>query len=218
MCNFYVSCWQVNGIPLIGETHKEVVSILKELPVHVYLVCARIIPPSVPNSDEEDDDDVCLSLKELLAGFNDKVGTAWRGGKLRGVDLILKSFSLKTAWITVDQHVKRNITDVLYCCKSFYIFCSLSLLSVCSSWTRVVSFPVLQLRTSPSVACPPCHLLWPCGRERLRWSSWRKESRAWASVSWTIRSETCLWAFLQIEPAVIGCSLRISVFEFLSEY
>lgn len=76
MCNFYVSCWQVNGIPLIGETHKEVVSILKELPVHVYLVCARIIPPSVPNSDEEDDDDVCLSLKELLAGFNDKVGTA----------------------------------------------------------------------------------------------------------------------------------------------
>uniref|UniRef100_A0AAX7VV17 PDZ domain-containing protein n=1 Tax=Astatotilapia calliptera TaxID=8154 RepID=A0AAX7VV17_ASTCA len=64
---------EVNGIPLIGETHKEVVSILKELPVHVYLVCARIIPPSVPNSDEEDDDDVCLSLKELLAGFNDKL-------------------------------------------------------------------------------------------------------------------------------------------------
>lgn len=115
MCNFYVSCWQVNGIPLIGETHKEVVSILKELPVHVYLVCARIIPPSVPNSDEEDDDDVCLSLKELLAGFNDKVGTAWRGGKLRGVDLILKSFSLKTAWITVDQHVKRNSEIPLMC-------------------------------------------------------------------------------------------------------
>lgn len=64
---------EVNGIPLIGETHKEVVNILKELPVHVCLVCARIIPPSVPDSDEEDDDDACLTLKELLAGFNDKL-------------------------------------------------------------------------------------------------------------------------------------------------
>lgn len=74
MCNFYVSSLQVNGIPLIGETHKEVVNILKEIPVHVCLVCARIIPPSVPDSEEEeDDDDASLTLKELLAGFNDKV-------------------------------------------------------------------------------------------------------------------------------------------------
>ncbi|XP_018615210.2 multiple PDZ domain protein isoform X3 [Scleropages formosus] len=35
---------EVNGIPLIGETHKEVVSILKELPVCVYMVCCRPAP------------------------------------------------------------------------------------------------------------------------------------------------------------------------------
>ncbi|XP_069553515.1 multiple PDZ domain protein [Brachyistius frenatus] len=63
---------EVNGIPLIGETHKEVVNILKELPVHVYLVCSRIVPPSVPDSEEEDDYS-CLTLKELLAEFNDKL-------------------------------------------------------------------------------------------------------------------------------------------------
>ncbi|XP_029950360.1 multiple PDZ domain protein [Salarias fasciatus] len=64
---------EVNGIPLIGETHKEVVNILKELPVHVYLVCSRIVHPSIPDSEEEDDDDACLTLKELLAEFNDKL-------------------------------------------------------------------------------------------------------------------------------------------------
>ncbi|XP_027874275.1 multiple PDZ domain protein [Xiphophorus couchianus] len=64
---------EVNGIPLIGQTHKEVVNVLKELPVQVYLVCCRIVPPSVHDSDEEANDDVCLSLKELLAEFNDKL-------------------------------------------------------------------------------------------------------------------------------------------------
>ncbi|XP_061571312.1 multiple PDZ domain protein isoform X2 [Cololabis saira] len=64
---------EVNGRPLIGETHREVVSILKELPVFVCLVCSRIVPPSVPDSDEENDADVHLSLKELLAEFNDKL-------------------------------------------------------------------------------------------------------------------------------------------------
>ncbi|XP_047221937.1 multiple PDZ domain protein isoform X3 [Girardinichthys multiradiatus] len=64
---------EVNGIPLIGQTHKEVVSVLKELPVQVYLVCCRIVPPSVHDSDEEANDDACLSLKELLAEFNDKL-------------------------------------------------------------------------------------------------------------------------------------------------
>ncbi|XP_041837745.1 multiple PDZ domain protein isoform X2 [Melanotaenia boesemani] len=63
---------EVNGIPLIGVTHKEVVSILKGLPVRVYLVCSRIVPPSVLDSDEEDDG-VHLSMKELLAEFNDKL-------------------------------------------------------------------------------------------------------------------------------------------------
>ncbi|KAL2079011.1 hypothetical protein ACEWY4_024755 [Coilia grayii] len=35
---------EVNGIPLIGETHKEVVSILKELPIFVYMACCRPAP------------------------------------------------------------------------------------------------------------------------------------------------------------------------------
>ncbi|XP_077427995.1 multiple PDZ domain protein-like isoform X2 [Vanacampus margaritifer] len=64
---------EVNGIPLIGETHKEVVNILKELPICVYLVCSRIVPPAIPDSDEEEEDDGQLTLKELLAEFNDKL-------------------------------------------------------------------------------------------------------------------------------------------------
>ncbi|XP_042341457.1 multiple PDZ domain protein [Plectropomus leopardus] len=64
---------EVNGIPLIGETHKEVVNILKELPKHVCLVCSHVVPPAIPDSDEEDEDDVHLTLKELLAEFNDKL-------------------------------------------------------------------------------------------------------------------------------------------------
>ncbi|XP_034146522.1 multiple PDZ domain protein isoform X2 [Esox lucius] len=35
---------EVNGISLIGDTHKEVVSILKELPVCVYMACCRPAP------------------------------------------------------------------------------------------------------------------------------------------------------------------------------
>ncbi|MCJ8749016.1 hypothetical protein PDJAM_G00171360 [Pangasius djambal] len=40
---------EVNGIPLRGETHKEVVSILKELPVGVYMACCR--PAPLPSTD-----------------------------------------------------------------------------------------------------------------------------------------------------------------------
>ncbi|XP_051720300.1 multiple PDZ domain protein [Ctenopharyngodon idella] len=63
---------EVNGFSLIGETHKEVVSLLKELPVNVCVVCSRLIPTTV--SEEDDDDDVQLTLKELLAEFNEKAG------------------------------------------------------------------------------------------------------------------------------------------------
>ncbi|XP_029288951.1 multiple PDZ domain protein isoform X2 [Cottoperca gobio] len=64
---------EVNGIPLIGETHKEVVNILKELPIGVCLVCSHIVPPANLDSDEEDEDDAHLTLKELLAEFNEKL-------------------------------------------------------------------------------------------------------------------------------------------------
>lgn len=47
------------------------VSILKELPVYVCLVCCRVLPPTA--YDEDEDDDVHLTLKELLAEFNDKL-------------------------------------------------------------------------------------------------------------------------------------------------
>ena len=43
--------------------------------MHVCLVCSRIVPPAIPASDEEGDDEVHLTLKELLAEFNDKVKT-----------------------------------------------------------------------------------------------------------------------------------------------
>lgn len=62
----------MNGFSLIGETHKEVVSLLKELPMNVCVVCSRLIPPTVSEEDE-DGDDVQLTLKELLAEFNEKV-------------------------------------------------------------------------------------------------------------------------------------------------
>ncbi|XP_061766028.1 multiple PDZ domain protein [Nerophis ophidion] len=64
---------EVNGIPLIGETHKEVINILKELPLFVYLVCSRVVPPAIPGSDEDEEEDAQLTLKELLAEFNDKL-------------------------------------------------------------------------------------------------------------------------------------------------
>ncbi|KAM9449687.1 multiple PDZ domain protein isoform 3-T3 [Clarias gariepinus] len=42
---------EVNGIPLRGETHAEVVSILKELPICVYMACCR--PAPAPLSDSQ---------------------------------------------------------------------------------------------------------------------------------------------------------------------
>lgn len=41
--------------------------------MHVCLVCSRILPPPIADSDEEDEDAARLTLKELLAEFNEKV-------------------------------------------------------------------------------------------------------------------------------------------------
>ncbi|XP_057711139.1 multiple PDZ domain protein [Corythoichthys intestinalis] len=43
---------EVNGISLIGESHKEVVRILKELPVCVYMTCCRPAPHQQADTDE----------------------------------------------------------------------------------------------------------------------------------------------------------------------
>lgn len=42
--------WQVNGISLLGENHKDVVNILKELPIRVAMVCCRAAAPPVSQS------------------------------------------------------------------------------------------------------------------------------------------------------------------------
>ncbi|XP_028832481.1 multiple PDZ domain protein isoform X2 [Denticeps clupeoides] len=75
----YIQCGdellEVNGCSVIGETHKEVVNLLKELPVNVCVVCCRRVPPQQNrNDDEEDEDeeDLHLSLKELLSEFTEK--------------------------------------------------------------------------------------------------------------------------------------------------
>ncbi|MEQ2312353.1 hypothetical protein AMECASPLE_030057, partial [Ameca splendens] len=52
---------EVNGISLIGETHKEVVRILKELPVCVYMTCCR------PSPDLQMDMDVVQPEPEPFA-------------------------------------------------------------------------------------------------------------------------------------------------------
>ncbi|KAJ8411100.1 hypothetical protein AAFF_G00181350 [Aldrovandia affinis] len=59
---------EVNGISLIGETHKEVVSILKELPVSVYMACCR------PAQTVLSDSSACQSsLKISTTDFTRKV-------------------------------------------------------------------------------------------------------------------------------------------------
>ncbi|XP_051994089.1 multiple PDZ domain protein-like isoform X2 [Xyrauchen texanus] len=70
---------EVNGVSLIGVSHKEVVSLLKELPVIVCVACSRLIPPTLDDEDD-DDDDVQLSLMELLAEFSEKAKqNSWGG-------------------------------------------------------------------------------------------------------------------------------------------
>ena len=44
---------QVNGITLLGENHQDVVTILKELPIEVTMVCCRrTVPPTAPSELE----------------------------------------------------------------------------------------------------------------------------------------------------------------------
>ncbi|XP_076144770.1 multiple PDZ domain protein isoform X4 [Alosa pseudoharengus] len=61
---------EVNGIPLIGETHKEVVSILKELPVFVYMACCRPAPLLLLQTDRDAGQ---LGLEEVATEAGAKV-------------------------------------------------------------------------------------------------------------------------------------------------
>ncbi|KAF7666688.1 hypothetical protein LDENG_00096410 [Lucifuga dentata] len=56
---------EVNGISLIGETHKEVVSILKELPLSVYMTCCRPAPHLQSDMDagQPESEDLSTTLK-----------------------------------------------------------------------------------------------------------------------------------------------------------
>uniref|UniRef100_A0A3P8NE97 Multiple PDZ domain crumbs cell polarity complex component n=1 Tax=Astatotilapia calliptera TaxID=8154 RepID=A0A3P8NE97_ASTCA len=59
---------EVNGISLIGESHKEVVRILKELPLHVYVTCCRPAPDLQPEVDAEQRESEALSTTSKLKG------------------------------------------------------------------------------------------------------------------------------------------------------
>jgi len=60
-----VSSPQVNGVSLIGESHKEVVRILKELPLCVYMACCRPAPVPQTHVDAAGQSDV-LSTDSLV--------------------------------------------------------------------------------------------------------------------------------------------------------
>uniref|UniRef100_A0AAQ6A165 Multiple PDZ domain protein n=1 Tax=Amphiprion ocellaris TaxID=80972 RepID=A0AAQ6A165_AMPOC len=57
---------EVNGISLIGETHKEVVRILKELPLCVYMTCCRPAPDLPPDMEAVQPKSEALSTASKL--------------------------------------------------------------------------------------------------------------------------------------------------------
>uniref|UniRef100_A0A673CWE0 Multiple PDZ domain protein n=1 Tax=Sphaeramia orbicularis TaxID=375764 RepID=A0A673CWE0_9TELE len=68
---------EVNGISLIGETHKEVVRILKELPVYVYMTCCRPAPLLQPDMDAViPETEKQIDLSNVLVAEDPEVNTA----------------------------------------------------------------------------------------------------------------------------------------------
>uniref|UniRef100_A0A671WUJ1 Multiple PDZ domain protein n=1 Tax=Sparus aurata TaxID=8175 RepID=A0A671WUJ1_SPAAU len=61
---------EVNGISLIGETHKEVVRILKELPLCVYMTCCRPAPHLQTDMDKQ------IDLSAILVAEDSEVNAA----------------------------------------------------------------------------------------------------------------------------------------------
>ncbi|XP_013856529.1 multiple PDZ domain protein [Austrofundulus limnaeus] len=72
---------EVNGISLIGETHKEVIRILKELPVCVYMTCCRPAPDLQTDMETVQPDSEALStvytLKVLYVLDKSKCGSVY---------------------------------------------------------------------------------------------------------------------------------------------
>uniref|UniRef100_A0A3Q1J1R3 Multiple PDZ domain crumbs cell polarity complex component n=1 Tax=Anabas testudineus TaxID=64144 RepID=A0A3Q1J1R3_ANATE len=60
---------EVSGISLIGETHKEVVRILKELPLRVYMTCCRPAPLLQTDMDSQ------IDLSSILVAEESEVST-----------------------------------------------------------------------------------------------------------------------------------------------
>lgn len=58
---------QVNGINLLGENHQDVVSILKELPIDVTVVCCRRTVPPTTMSELDGLDMSDLELTEKVS-------------------------------------------------------------------------------------------------------------------------------------------------------
>ncbi|XP_039465440.1 multiple PDZ domain protein isoform X1 [Oreochromis aureus] len=65
---------EVNGISLIGESHKEVVRILKELPLRVYVTCCRPAPDLQTEVDAEQRESEALSTASKLKNQIDLSG------------------------------------------------------------------------------------------------------------------------------------------------
>lgn len=80
----------------MGETHKEVVSLLKELPLHVCLVACHPAPP--PAQDGEPEQETKMTLKELLQEFNEMVFFSFYLYMPLPGGLVVKSFLLNL-WI-----------------------------------------------------------------------------------------------------------------------
>lgn len=74
---------QVNGISLIGETHKEVVRILKELPVCVYMTCCRPAPHMQTPAEPEQPQPEAPVLKVQLLGLRASLGSSCQESESR---------------------------------------------------------------------------------------------------------------------------------------
>ncbi|NWY50297.1 MPDZ protein, partial [Chionis minor] len=103
---------EVNEISLLGENHKDVVNILKELPIKVTMVCCRLVAPPIPHPEVLEG----LSLSEVqltekarvelgFIGSSDTEGTALETGD-EGQSMEEVQSSSLAMWETEVQHIE----------------------------------------------------------------------------------------------------------------